>query len=63
MEDTDHLSGGSLGAAWATLRLLVTPEPPFVSIDLLKTLLPRLIILFLLINKDKHSMVIEISFF
>ena len=48
VEDTDHSSSGCFGAAWSTLRLLVTPEPPFLSIDLLKTLLPHLIILFLL---------------
>ena len=53
VEGGDHPPGGCLGAAGATLRLLVTPEPPLVSVDLLKTLLPRLIILLLLNGSNK----------
>ena len=48
VEGADHPSGGCPGAAGATLRLQVTPEPPLVSVDFLKTLLPRLIILLFL---------------
>ena len=53
VEGGDHPPGGCLGAAGATLRLLVTPEPPLVSVDLLKTLLPRLIILLFLNGSNK----------